>query len=236
MASALYASPLVYEVTIKAKTTVAKSGKITAACLARDKAQVVTYRKQGSINLRGLIWFCECESLVGPLGFTSPSDDGCYFWDVTNGKPLKDCSIVWPALHRIDDKMKKAEGVMDLTADGWHLMFAGFGKAGAFTNGVGRLVDLKGSFAGYRTAPKWTWTEYGAPCTFCDSGTADITYEDTALAWPLCSCGESTPYTAIFGTWNMKYSKQLSAKLNDVTKITEVYPFPAYVRKEMKEE
>ena len=57
--------------------------------------------------------------------------------------------------------------------------------------------------------------------------------EDTALAWPLCTCAEATPYTAIFGTWMIKYNKVLSDKLNDATAINEIYSFPSYVRKEM---
>lgn len=229
MASMLTASPLVYEVTIKGKTTIAKTGKLTAECFADGKAQSATYRKQGTIDIKGLIWFCECESLVGPLGFTSTSDDGCFFWDVTNRKPLTNGIVVWPALHRIDNKMKKAEGVIDLTADGWHMMLAGFGTADSVTNGVGRLVNLKGNFAGYRTAPTWRWIERGIPCSFCDSGIADVEHEDSVLAWPLCSCAGTTPYTAISGTWNIKLNKTLSARLNDVTKITEIYAFPSYV-------
>ena len=227
--ASLFASPVVYEVTIKGKSTTARSGKITAECLASGNGSV-TYRKQGTIAIKGLIWACECDSLLGPLGFTSSSEDGCVFWDVTNGKLISDGSIFWPVLHRIENKMKKSEGVFELTADGWHLMFAGFGKAESFTNNVGRLVNMKGSFAGYRTAPTWKWTEYGAPCTFCDSGTADIEFEETALAWPLCECAEAAPYTAVFGTWTLKFNKSLSAKLNDATKITEVYSFPGYVK------
>lgn len=233
-ASTLFAAPLVYEVTIKGKTTTAKTGKISAECLSGgDVGGSVTYRKQGTISIRGLIWFCDCDSFAGPLGFTDPSKDGCYFWDETNRKPLKTGVIVCPVLHRIDNNMKKAEGVIDLTADGWHIMMAGFGKAESVTNGVGRLVNLKGNFAGYRTAPTWRWVDKGVPCTFCDSGTADIEYEDSALAWPLCSCAAPTPYTAVFGTLNMKYNKALSARLNDATKITDIYSFPDYVRKEM---
>ena len=232
-AATLSASPLVYEVTIKGKTTVAKSGKIASECIAGGNSQNATYRKQGNIEIRGLIWFCDCDSFAGPLGFTAPTKDGCYFWDVTNGRPLKNGVIVSPVLHRIENRMKKAEVAMELTADGWHLMLAGFGRAQSFSDGAGRLIDLKGNFAGFRTAPKWTWTEYGVPCTFCDSGTADITYEDTALAWPLCTCAEATPYTAIFGTWMIKYNKVLSDKLNDATAINEIYSFPSYVRKEM---
>lgn len=222
-------TPLVYEVTMKGKTTIAKNGKLDAECLANGSNSSVTYRKQGTINIKGLIWVCECDSLAGPLGYTKPSDDGCYFWDATNGKPLTKGVISWPVLHRIDNKLKKAEGVMELTADGWHLMLAGIGKAEPTTNSVGRLVTLKGNFAGYRTAPTWSWTEYGAPCTFCDSGTADIKHYDTAMAWPLCSCGVASDFTFVSGTWTIKLNKKLSQRLNDVTAITSVYTFPAYV-------
>lgn len=233
--AALFASPMVYEVTIKAKTTVAKSGKISADCYANGAKSDVTYRKQGNISIKGLIWVCDCDSMLGPLGFTRTTDDGCFFWDETNGKPLYKGTVAWPVLHRIDNKMKKAEGVMELAADGWHLMLAGIGRAESFTNSVGRLIMLKGNIAGYRTAPTWRWTEYGAPCTFCDSGTADIQYEDTALAWPICSCSAPSDFTFVSGTWSIKFNKQLSAKLNDATEITSIYQFPGYVKNAMAE-
>ena len=50
-AASIFAAPVVYDVTIKGKSTTAKSGKITAACLVEGQGKSVTYRKQGTINL-----------------------------------------------------------------------------------------------------------------------------------------------------------------------------------------
>ena len=229
MAACAMAETIVFDVDMKVKTTVAKTGSISAACIVSNGNAKVTYRKQGTINVKGLIWGCSCDSLVGPLTYTSPSSDGCYFWNVTDREALTGGRIYWPVLHRIDNKMKKAEGVMELTADDWYLLCAGFGRVDANYFPAGLLMNLNGYFAGWKIAPRWRKITYGVPCTFCDSGTADIEEYVSAEAWALCSCALPSDKTAAFGSWKLKYNKTLSKKLNDVTEITSVYTFPSYV-------
>ena len=229
VAACAMAETLVFDVTMKVKTTVAKTGAIKAACIVSNGTATVTYRKQGTINVQGLIWGCSCDSLVGPLTYTAPSADGCCFWNVTDSEALKGACIFWPVLHRIDNKMKKAEGVMELSAEGWYLLCAGFGRVDDSAFPAGLLKNMNGYFAGWRLAPSWKKVTYGAPCTFCESGTADIEELVSAEAWALCSCAMPTNLTAAFGSWKIKYNKNLSKKLNDVTAITSVYTFPSYV-------
>lgn len=228
VAACAMAETLVFDVSMKVKTTVAKTGAIHAACIVSNGTATITYRKQGTIKVEGLIWGCSCDSLVGPLTYTAPSADGCCFWNVTDREALAGAKIFWPVLHRIDNKMKKAEGVMELAADRWYLLCAGFGRVDdAYPAGL--LKNMNGYFAGWRFAPSWKKITYGAPCTFCESGTADIEEEVSAEAWALCSCAMPTNLTAAFGSWKLKYNKNLSKKLNDVTSITSVYSFPSYV-------
>lgn len=228
-ATTALAEPIVFDVTLTVKTTVAKQGKLTSACVVSNGTAVISYRKQGTVKVQGLIWGCKCESLTGALSYTKPSDDGCYFWNITDKQPLTNGTITWPVLHRLDNRMKKAEGVMELLADDWYLLCAGFGRADDLTGSIGQLVNLKGYFAGWRLAPMITKTTYGIPCTFCDSGTADITELVPLQAWALCSCADASDKTAAFGSWTIKYNKNLSKRLNDVTEITTVYSFPSYV-------
>jgi len=224
------AEPIVYDVTMKVKTTVGKSGNVSVSCIAGGSTNLV-YRKQGTISVKGLIWGCGCDSLIGPLTYTDPSADGCYFWNETERKPIAGGTIVWPVLGRIDNKMKKAEGVMELTAEEWYLVCAGFGKADILEDQSGFLAKLKGYFAGWRVAPMWSYISRGEPCSFCESGTADLTYYQPAVAWALCSCAEPSEKTAAFGSWLLKYNKNVSKRLGGegVTEITQVYTFPSYV-------
>ena len=226
---------LVFDISMKVKTTVAKTGAINVACIVSNDAARIVYRKQGTLDVKGLIWGCTCDSLVGPLSYTAPTADGCYFWNVTDSEPIVGGVISWPVLHRIEDKMKKAEGVMEFKADEWYLLCAGFGRVDNKTFPNGLLMNLNGYFAGWRIAPKWKRTTviHGQPCTFCESGTADITTEEevSAEAWALCACALPSDKTAAFGTWKLKYNKSLSKKLGatGITSITEVYTFPIYV-------
>jgi len=226
--------PYVYDVEMKVKTTIAKQGKVKTACQliggGSNSLSSVTYRRQGTVIVKGLIWGCECDTFAGSFSYVKPTEDGCYFWNVTDARPLKNGIATWPVFNRIDKNMKKTEGTMELVADGWHLLCGGFGSADAADSSVGRLINIKGSFGGWRLAPTWTYTLYGEPCTFCDSGTADVTYEEAALAWAMCACAEASEKTTAFGTWSIKYNRALSAKLRDSTSITDVYSFPSYVK------
>jgi hypothetical protein len=110
VAACAMAETLVFDVSMKVKTTVAKTGSIRAACIVSNGTASVTYRKQGTIKVQGLIWGCSCDSLIGPLTFTSPSKDGCLFWNLTDRQPLRGAKISWPVLHRIDNKKDNAYG------------------------------------------------------------------------------------------------------------------------------
>lgn len=232
------AETLVFDVSMKVKTTVAKAGTINAACIVSNDTAKIVYRKQGTLDVRGLIWGCSCDSLIGPLSYTEPTADGCYFWNATDHKPIIGGTISWPVLHRIEDRMKKSEGVMEFKSDEWYLLCAGFGKVDykkVDDKTFPLLKNLNGYFAGWRIAPKWTRTTIiqGQKCSFCESGTADITTEEelSAEAWALCTCALPSDKTVAFGTWKLKYNKSLSKNLGmeGVTSITEVYKFPNYV-------
>lgn len=220
---------LVYEVTMKVKTTVPKTGEVKSACCVGSGGSTLTYRKQGTITVRGLIWARSCSGLMGTLTHEFPGMNGCYFWNMTDGQPITGGRVTWPLLHRIDNGMKKVEGVMELKANDWQLLCAGYGRADDVTETDGMLRNLNGNFAGWRTAPTWVETVYGVACPTCPSGLGTVQRDTTAAAWSLCNCALPSPKTLAFGTWKVKYNRVLSQAYTNVLSIRQVYGFPPYV-------
>lgn len=228
------ADALVYEFSATLKTTVAQSGKVGAGALTcTDEAVKTVYRKQGTIKLAGVIWGCDCSALASATGYSSPTEDGCAFWNVTE-KKLVDAAFAWKVLNRFNSTGKDAEGAWTMENDCWFLAGGGFGSVK--TEGKGDdftywLNSLSGSVAGWRCAPGITVkTGKDTPCTYCNPGSTATEETTTAIAWTLCDCGETDESTAVSGTWNLKYNKSATKKLNDATSIFDAYKFPEWVK------
>jgi len=225
----------VYTFTATLKTTVAVRGKVKAAMLTcLDESETLVYRKQGSVKLAGLIWGCDCDALSGVNGWNGETEDGCAFWNVTN-KQLLDGNFAWVLLNRIDSTAKKAEGAWTYEAECYNLYGGGFGSVkvigGADEEEI-VLTSLAGNVAGWKCAPGYTRkTGKSEACTFCGSAKEADEETDIAVAWTLCDCGESTDYTAVSGTWNLKYNASATAKLRKEVSIFEAYKFPEYAKK-----
>lgn len=229
------AEALVFNFKATLKTTVAKQGKIKSSALTcLDESEKLVYRKQGSVKIEGLIWGCDCEALATVTGYTELTTDGCLFWDVSAKQLLENGSFAWKLLNRIDSNGKKAEGAWRFESECYDLTGGGFGSVK--TQGKGDettffINNLSGNVAGWKCAPGLT-IRSGTyrPCTFCDEGEEETEETEIAQAWSLCGCDTSDEFTAISGTWTLKYNKKASAKLSDSTSILEAYSFPSYVK------
>lgn len=228
------ADALVFDFSATLKTTVAQTGKVKASTLTcLDESAKIVYRKQGTVKLQGLIWGCECEALAQVTGYTSPTADGCAFWDATN-KQLLNGEFSWKVLNRIDSTGKKAEGAWTYESECYNLTGGGFGTiktTGKGENATFYLSSLSGNLAGWKCAPgqiKKSGTY--RPCTFCDAGSEETEESVTAVAWSFCDCSESEDFTAISGTWNLKFNSKATNKLRQTTSIFDAYSFPGYVK------
>lgn len=233
-ASTAGADALVYEFSATLKTTVAQSGKIGAGVLTcTDETVKTVYRKQGTIKLGGVIWGCDCSALAAATGYSSPTEDGCIFWNATD-KKIIDATLAVKVLNRFNSNGKDAEGAWTLENDCWFLVGGGFGSIK--TDGKGDeftywLNSLSGNVAGWRCAPGITArTGKDTPCTYCNPGSSSQEETTLAIAWTLCDCGETDESTAVSGTWNLKYNKSATKKLNAVTSIFDAYKFPSWVK------
>ncbi len=239
LSAAALADAQVYTFTATLKTTVAARGKVKASTLTcLDESETLVYRKQGSVKLQGLIWGCSCESLAEVSGWAGEGEDGCAFWDAS-AKQLLSGNFEWKLLNRIDSTAKKAEGAWIYEADCYSLVGGGFGtvKTGKVKDEDGEtyetfyLASLSGNVAGWKCAPGYTYkTGKYIPCTFCNPGSEESEETVTAEAWSLCDCGEGGDWTAVSGTWKLKYEKKATAKLNKSTSIFDAYSFPSYVK------
>jgi len=236
--AAAEASALVYNFKATLKTTVAKSGKVKASVLTCiDESETVVYRKQGTVKVEGLIWGCDCESLAEVTGFTTDTADGCAFWDVTARKLLNG-EFAWRLLNRIESSGKKAEGAWTYESECYNLTGGGFGTVKTKGRGDDMMFyvnSLSGNVAGWKCAPGLTQKSGRyIPCTFCQEGSEETEELVTASAWSLCGCDESDDYTAVSGTWSIKYNSAATAKLNNVVSIFDAYKFPDYVKSALK--
>ena len=59
------AAAQVYDLTVTAKTTIAQKGKLKKNHPFNPTTDTVVYRKQGTRKWTGVIWGCECESILG---------------------------------------------------------------------------------------------------------------------------------------------------------------------------
>ena len=223
----------VYDIKITVKTTVAVKGKLSPKKnpFVTDGSTSIIYRKQGSKTWKGVVWGCDCETVFGKWG-TLPGNSevvaGAVIW---NTKKPYDIILLgdmnWHVMNAIDQKGDSCEcawtiGESTDMSDAF-LSFAGFGKLKLKTvkddgnltlDGCGSyLTSVSGNVSGWMPAPQIETPGRAAICTFCgviDEG-EDATSE-TAEAWNHCPCLDegARDFTAVSGTWSIKYNASLS--------------------------
>lgn len=234
------ASAQVYDLTITVKTTVAQRGKLKKGHPFESSTDPVIYRKQASQKWFGLIWGCNCDALAGKWQVVD--DDagtvaGCVIW---NGAKPNDVLFIddinWRLLNAIDKTGDKCEGswtIGDMSEDSEaFLAFAGFGTLQTVytarpcedpeLNCTSYLKTMTGTAAGWMPAPGYKTVGKPGSCKFCGGNTPDE--EDTidiATAWDFCPCEEyaDVDFTAVSGTWTLKYNAATSKKLTDKASI-----------------
>lgn len=238
----------VYDIKVTVKTTVAKSGKLSSKknpFFDGDGSSKVVYRAQGSQSWTGVLWGCGCETLLGTwmtMGDSSEVVAGVVIWN--SKKPynivLLD-DLDWHVLNAFDATGGKVEGAWTIgestSGSDAFLAFAGFGtlgKSGNPENCQSYIKTLSGSVSGWTPAPEMVTAGNSGKCYFCE-GVVGATDEsiDPAVAWSFCPCAEigNSDFTAVSGTWSLKYNKALSVKLKTSSSILEVYKkFPDTVR------
>ena len=241
-----------YDLTITAKTTQAKRGKLKKKHPFDSTTGTVVYRTQTTKKWTGVIWGCECESILGIWRMVDDSSIACgaAIWD--SRKPysilLLD-DMHWHVLNAFDKSGDKVEGAWTIgesTDDsGAFLSFAGFGTLDVkYTtspcedpelNCGSYVKTMTGNVAGWMPAPMVTTPGSKPGCTICGEvteGEDDTT--DMALAWNFCPCMDdfdSTELTAVSGTWTLKYNASLSQALTKEGLILSVYKkFPENVK------
>lgn len=236
----------VYDIKVTAKTTAAKKGKLSLKKNKFiDESDTVVYRAQGSQSWTGVLWGCGCETLRGvwdTVGEGAEVVSGVAIWN--NKKPntivfLDD--MKWRVLNAIDAAGTKVEAAWTIgdssDASNAFLAFAGFGALlanGAHEDCLYSVKSLAGNVAGWMPAPTMTTPGKPGVCTFC-SGVIGTTpdEEDVAVAWSVCDCVDigDPDFTAVSGTWSLKYNKTLSRKLSSASSILGVYTkFPETVK------
>ena len=179
-----------YDVTIKVKTTGAKSSKVKIPC---DDPEILCYRVTTSKTFKGIYAACDCdcESFLGA---------SLYLWNTKEKRIYAFAEPVeWLKLWRIGKPGKNGatDVEADLTFSGAGISFAaqGFGKYDASNY---RVKSISGSLVGYLPAPVCTKD--------CDEPVP-------AIVWD-CDMNEDDDDTTVaFGTWNMKYNKAKSNAL-----------------------
>ncbi|MBR3923424.1 MAG: hypothetical protein IKJ45_09925 [Kiritimatiellae bacterium] len=225
----------VYDLTVTVKTTTAKKATLSPK---RNKfisdSESVIYRTQATQKWKGLIWGCDCNTLMGKWEVVNEKANfvsGCVIWKTS--KPydvifLDD--INWRLLNAIDKKGDKCEGswtLGDMSEDApTFLTFAGFGTLQVVytaapcedpeVNCTSYLKSMTGNVAGWMPAPTFTTPGSDPHCYVC--GDYEPGEEDTveiATAWDFCPCEEyaDIDFTAVSGTWSLKYNAAASSKL-----------------------
>ncbi len=251
-AGALYADAQFYEMDLTVKTTKTRSGKVNGIacdCRTDNEAEAAgnLYRKEGSVKIKGVIWGCDCGTLIKGERFTKKSEPfGYLFWNVTNRKWLN-VTLTWQIANRIDKKATKTEVVWMLTSNDpelpFHLIGSGFGTLKDTVTSdpcrlaTSRFVQVKGSFAGWMAPDAVVTTKATAEeCSWCEKipGTPEVTA--VAKGWSICadcSASDENAGSAAYGNWKIKYNASASERLESANEVTEAYAFPAYVKSAM---
>jgi hypothetical protein len=244
----------VYEIKITVKTTAAKKAKLSPKNnpFVDGDLDSIIYRAQASQKWNGVVWGCDCESVFGRwdvIDMAAQSVSGCIIWNAKSPYTILFADdIQWRLLNAIDKKGNKCEGAWTIgdssDESNAFLAFSGFGTIDVKAERIdgelenigcnGYVKSISGNVAGWMPAPSHTTVGRPADCTFCgitDPGEDDAV--DMSEAWIFCECGdiESVGFTAVSGTWSLKYSSSLSKKLSDDTSILNVYKkFPSTVK------
>ena len=241
----------VYEIKITVKTTAARKAKLSPKNnpFVDGNLDSIIYRAQASQKWSGLVFGCGCEAVLGRwdvIDTTVQSVSGCIIWNAKSPYTILFADdIQWRLLNAIDKKGDKCEGAWTIgdssDESNAFLAFSGFGtidvkaKKELLSNECNVYVkSISGNVAGWMPAPSLTTVGRPADCTFCgitDPGEDDIV--DMSEAWIFCECGdiESVDFTAVSGTWSLKYNSLLSKKLSSDTSILNVYKkFPTTVK------
>ena len=179
-----------YDVTIKVKTTAAKSKKVKIEC---DDPDVLCFRVTTSKTFKGIYVACDCdcESFQGA---------SLYLWN-TKEKLIYafDNEVTWGKLWRIGKPGNKGptdvEADLNFASDSFSASLQGFGKYDASN---WRVQKISGSMVGLLCAPYCTKS--------CDEPVP-------AMVWDCDGNDDDDDTTVAFGTWNMKYNKAKSAAL-----------------------
>ena len=234
-----------YEVDLKVKTTVTESGspKMVSCDLRTDQSTL--YRKQGAVNIKGVIWGCDCDTLIKGTPYTSSTNAfGYFFWNATTKKPLN-VQLRWPIANRIEKSANKSELTWILESeDGlFYLVGSGFGKLqddvlkdkNTCTLVSSILAPASGNFAGWMLpGAVVTVKATKGTCNWCEKVEGTEAVMSVAPGWPIClECGDSCSVnqaSSAYGTWKVKYNKKASVKLMTAANVKEAYAFPAYVK------
>jgi len=239
MAGAALADPQVYDMKLSVKTTACKTGKFTKALedlgwfVGLQKGDQVSYRKQASLTIAGVIWGCDCDAIQEPYwrdyGAQKSGNHtvgGYAFWNATPkvAIPLQIpyVKFSWALLNRID-QMNTIEGTWMLgdpvVDEALFFLGSGFGKVKNSANECASYIpSMSGNFAGFIQGG--SGDDDG--CIFCGAVGWDC------LVAPFCWC-ENTPDTtaisAAYGSWTLKYNATASKKLKTKYYITQVVKF-----------
>lgn len=242
-----------YDVKVVIKTTSAKKASISASKnpFISETAPVV-YRVQSSQTWKGVIWGCNCDAIRGNwtvIDQTQGIVAGCVIWDTKSPYTIIfDEDIHWRLLNAIDKTGTKCEGTWTIgdssDSSNAFLSFAGFGTLVLSTQKedgdlsiadcMSHVKTISGNVSGWMPAPYVTNPGKSTVCTFCGVISAgEDESHDYATAWNFCDCAEfgDSDFTAVSGTWSIKYNSSLSKKLFNSTSILEVYKaFPPSVK------
>ena len=247
----------VYDVKITVKTTAAKSAKISSAKnpFIADSDTIV-YRAQSSQTWIGIIWGCNCDAILGSWKVINQSQGivaGCVIWDKKAPHTIIfDEDIHWRLLNAIDKNGNKVEGTWTIgdssDSSNAFLSFAGFGAlqlSTVKTDGDSSVADcmsyvksISGNVAGWMPAPYVTIEGKKGACTFCNYEEDEEDSISYAAAWDFCDCADfgDSDFTAVTGTWSIKYNSSLSKKLRNTTSILNVFNgFPQSVKASVSE-
>jgi hypothetical protein len=232
----------VYDVSLTLKTGVCKAGKVTKGTIKfyeayvgkdnywNDKGDEMSFRKQASRKITGVIWGCDCETIAFPAWrayrATAGWNLGGYaFWDqaVDNYYVLPNTVFGWLCLNRITDSFKTVEGSWQLVNNldpQWMFMTgAGFGKASIAKQPCRSIVSkISGSFAGVR----WPGLDdLATDCAYCGIGNCNVRpFCEICRIWT-----RNAILTAAYGSWSIKFNKKASNKLKNTAFITKSYTF-----------
>lgn len=245
-------SAQVYGLTITVKTTQAQRGKLKKNHPFNSTTDAVVYRKQATQKWTGVIWGCECESIMGTWNLVGDTEQvaGVAIWN--NKKPyeieLMD-DMSWHVLNAIDKDGTKVEGAWTIgeSSDDAFLAFAGFGTLSVqYTSSpcedpelnCGSYVkQMSGNVAGWMPAPAYTTAGTSGKCTFCgETEEGEEGETEISEAWNYCPCMDldTSDRTAVSGTWILKYNESMSKSLMKSSSILEVYKkFPDNVKGEI---